>query len=69
MGVVDQTKLFWETAIEVAKSSGMDEVTGSRVQSAFTHICATVACNDRYMSQTILFKYRQGSESSGLHKF
>lgn len=27
MGVVDQTNLFWDTAIEVAKRSGVDEVT------------------------------------------
>jgi len=69
MGVVDQTKLFWETAIEVAKSSGMDEVTGSPVQSASMRICATDACNNKCLSQTVLSKYRQGSESSGLHKF
>ncbi len=54
MGVVDQTLLFWETAIEVAKSSGMDEVTDSPVQLASMHICATDACNDRCMSQTVL---------------
>lgn len=69
MGVVDQTKLFWETAVEVAKSSGMDEVTGSPVLSVSVHICATDACNDRCLPQTVLSKYRQGSESSGLHKF
>lgn len=53
MGVVDQTKLFWETAIEVAKSSGMDEVTGSLVQHlrkfvpqmlATTGICLRLFC-------------------------
>ncbi|KAA6423916.1 MAG: hypothetical protein FRX49_05875 [Trebouxia sp. A1-2] len=34
MGVVDQTKLFWETAIEVAKSSGMDEARLRKLRSA-----------------------------------
>lgn len=33
MGVLDQTSLFWEAAIEVAKSSGVDEVTSARLHA------------------------------------
>ncbi|KAL0045555.1 hypothetical protein WJX82_009999 [Trebouxia sp. C0006] len=46
MGVVDQTKLFWETAVEVAKSSGMDEDTP---RAKF--LAATMANSSAYMKR------------------
>lgn len=56
MGIVDQSLVFWDLAVEVAKRNGVDEVFGhckAEIQTVVLHVHTSGTAGN----------YRQGSEN------